>query len=120
MGLADRKRRRSIRENAHANNAKSSDDVGKEVSYDDHEALPRPSHEFFDSLVLAHPVHVVLAVPTSKHVAVLNDLSFFLIKICIANDLVEMCLLNYMLLLLVCFGRYVYVLRLIFARIVQS
>ena len=73
MGLADRKRRRSIREDALADNAKMTDDVAKEVS---HEALASPSDEFFDSPVSAHHAPVVPVAPTGKNVTVLNDLPF--------------------------------------------
>ena len=118
MGLAARKRRRSIREDALPNTIESADDVGNEVSTAEDEALASLGDEFFDSpqsLVSPHHAPVVPAAPTGKHVTVLNDLPFFLINIFIANDLVEMRLLNYTLLMLVCFGRYIYVLRLIFA-----
>ena len=79
MGLVDRKRRRSIREDTHADNAKSADDVGKEVLHDDDEALASLTYEFVYSPVSAHPALVVHAAPTGKHVTVLNDLHFFLI-----------------------------------------
>jgi hypothetical protein len=94
MGLAGRKRRRSIREEAPADNIESDDDVGKEVSNDQDEALTRLSDDIFDSHVSAHHALVVLAAPTSKRVTVLNYLPFFLIKFYIVNDLVELCLLN--------------------------
>ena len=93
MGLADRKRRRSIREDALADNAKSVDDVAKEVSHDDDKASASPSDEFFDSLVSPQHAPIVLAPPTGKHVTVLNDLPFFLFNFFIANNLVELCLL---------------------------
>ncbi len=63
MGLADRKRRRSIRENDPEDNVKSVDNVSKEVLHDDDEALFSLSDELFDSLVSAHPAHVVSAAP---------------------------------------------------------
>ncbi len=94
MGLADRRRRRSIHEDALANNAKSADDVNKEVPHNDDKALAGMSDEFFDSLVSAHPAPVVYVVPTCKHVTVHNNLPFFLDNFFIADDLVEMCLLN--------------------------
>ncbi len=94
MGLADRKRRRSIREDAPTYNVESAYDIGKEVSHDNDEALASLSDEFFDSLVSAHPAPLMRAAPTGKkHVTVLN-VFFFLIKLFIANDLVEMCWLN--------------------------
>ncbi len=77
--MADKKRRRSIREDALVDNVESVDEVGKEVARDDDEALARLSDEFFDSIVSAHPAHLVPAAPTSKHVTVLNDLPIFLI-----------------------------------------
>jgi hypothetical protein len=94
MGLADRKRRRSIRENALPDNIESADDVGKEVSNDEDEALASLSDEFFDSPVSVHHAPVVPAAPTGKHVTVLNYSPFFPIKFYNANDLVELCSLN--------------------------
>lgn len=73
MGLANRKRRRGIREDAPADNAESADDVGMEVSNDVDEAITtRLSDEFFDSPVSAHPAPVEPAAPTGKHVTLFN------------------------------------------------
>ncbi len=94
MGLADKKRRRSIREDAHVDNIESVDDVGKEVPHDDDEALASRSDEFFDSHVSAHLAPDVPIAPTSKHVTVLNDLPFFPVNFFIPNVLVKLCLLN--------------------------
>ncbi len=76
MGLADRERRRSIREDAPSDDVESADDVGKEVPHDDDEALVSLTNEIFDIIVSAHPAPVVRVAPTSKHGTVVDDLPF--------------------------------------------
>ena len=96
MGLAARKRRRSIREDALPNTIESADDVGNEVSTAEDEALASLGDEFFDSPqspVSPHHAPVVPAIPTGKHVIVMNDLPFSLIKLLNANDLLKFCLI---------------------------
>jgi hypothetical protein len=63
MGLADRKRRRSIRVDAAVDNVESVDDVGKEVSHDDDETLASFCDEFFDS-PFRHTLHLLCMMPT--------------------------------------------------------
>ncbi len=69
MGLANRKRRRGIREDAPAENAESADDVGMmELSHDGDEATTRISDEFCDSPESPHLALVMPPAPTGKHV----------------------------------------------------
>ena len=97
MGLAARKRRNSIREDALPNTTEIANDVGNEVSTAEDEAFASMGDEFFDSPqspVSPHHAPVVLAIPTGKNVIVMKELPFSLIKLFNANDLLEFCLLN--------------------------
>ena len=95
MGNHARKRRRGIRENAPEDIDNIPDEGGKEALVEEDEALASSSQELNESPVSPRPEPVAYAAPTGENATALHYYHFvdyvfliFLIKFCIAHDMV--------------------------------